>query len=168
MGNHITSQHESFAAGFVVSFRRILAYSWAFSTYSLKFLYFSSSSANFLLRVSMVALASASFSALSRSISRSCSRVVFLNVGMVTLGLQFFFRVRRCPYSGYFSYHWRFPSGVRVLSLVPSLNVLFTRCWLASCRNHTVPPPHLLFSHSRSSTGFPAAHAIAAGSVRKA
>lgn len=51
------SQHESLAAGLVVSFFNCRAYSCAFSTSSLRFLYFYSSSCSFLLRVSMVALA---------------------------------------------------------------------------------------------------------------
>lgn len=167
MGNHITSQHESLAAGLVVSLRRFLAYSWAFSTYSLKILNFSSSSASFLFRASIVALAYASFSALSRSISRSCSRVVFLNEWIATLGLQFSFQAQRCPYSGWSSSRWKFPSGARVTSRALWLSVPFTRCWLASCQNHTGLPPHQPSSHSQSFTGFPGARAIVAGSARK-
>ena len=116
----------------------------------------------------MVAFAYASFSALSRSISRSCSRVVFLNKDVFTLSLQFFSRVRRCPYSGWSSSHWRFLSGERVLFLVLSPSVLFTRCWLASFQSRTVRPPLRPSSHYRFFTGFPVVHARAAESVRMA
>ncbi len=119
--NHMISQQESFAAGFVVSFFSCscLAYSCAFSTYKRKLLYFSYYSFNFLFKFSTVAFAYISFDAFNFYIYLYWSLVVFLDKEKSTLSVQFSSTAQQYLCFDYFSFRLKSTFALPILFQVP-------------------------------------------------